>query len=139
LEATYQTIRSFNSNEAETHSTPERDETRNEQILLANRLSQGNSSLVPELSLRQKIQSSQNIPLVSFESLPNVFKFYKSGELFELSKVVFCSPCSQSELEQQFSSVAHTVTPYRTRLGPTVLNDILCCRLNQSLLSHVKY
>jgi hypothetical protein len=87
LEATYQTIRSFNSNEAETHSTPERDETRNEQILLANRLSQGNSSLVPELSLRQKIQSSQNIPLVSFESLPNVFKFYKSGELFELSKV----------------------------------------------------
>ena len=49
------------------------------------------------------------------------------------------APSSQAELEQQFSSVTHLITPYRTRLGHENLNDILCCRLNKSVLDTIKY
>lgn len=114
-----------------------------EQVLLNQRLGRG--PIQPEaLSLRSKIILSQTFPLASFEDVPDIFYYYSNKNhihtgLFELSQIVFSAPCSQAELEQQFSSLTHTITPYRTRLSEENLNDILTVRLNKSLLKNVKY
>ncbi|CAK9302332.1 unnamed protein product [Gordionus sp. m RMFG-2023] len=79
----------------------------------------------------QKLPSDQNI-LQYWQS-----KKYQDPELYTLSRVVLAAPCSQVSVERSFSALGLIVTPLRTRLDKSTLNDILLIKLNKNLLNNV--
>ncbi|CAK9291959.1 unnamed protein product [Gordionus sp. m RMFG-2023] len=64
-------------------------------------------------------------------------KKYQDPELYTLSRVVLAAPCSQVSVERSFSALGLIVTPLRTRLDKSTLNDILLIKLNKNLLNNV--
>ncbi|XP_065314956.1 uncharacterized protein LOC135923893 [Gordionus sp. m RMFG-2023] len=79
----------------------------------------------------QKLPSDQNI-LQYWQS-----KKFQDPELYALSRVVLAAPCSQVSVERSFSALGLVLTPLRTRLEKSILNDILLIKLNKSVLNNV--
>lgn len=81
----------------------------------------------------------QNVRLSSRESVVRYWRMQKDmlPQLYELTKLIFCIPPSQSTVERAFSALSNVFDSSRYRLNQKRLEEILLIALNEKLFYKV--
>lgn len=93
----------------------------------------------PEETIRTKLEQFVGISISIDECIFTYWEKNKQSmpELYRLASVIHSVPPTQTTVERAFSALALILTPLRTNLFDTVLENILLLRLNRELFENI--